>query len=149
MPDRRKVVLEVFKHPGAALIVPFISDEQIILLKQFRPVIEDYLYELPAGTLEKGESPLSCARREIKEETGYSARRFSFLGEIFPVPGYSTEKISMYKAQDLSKVRGESPDKDEFIQSFVIGKDKARSLVKRGKIRDAKTICALALCGLI
>lgn len=149
LPDRRKVALEILRHPGAALIVPFISDKEIILLKQFRPVIEDYLYELPAGTLEKGESPLSCARREIREETGYSARRFSFLGEIFPVPGYSTEKISIYKAQDLSKDRGVSLDKDEFIRSFVIAKDKARGLIKRGKIRDAKTICALVLCGWI
>lgn len=149
LPDRRKVTVEVIRHPGAALIVPFISDKEIILLKQFRPVIEDYLYELPAGTLEKGESPLSCARREIREETGYSARRFSFLGEIFPVPGYSTEKISIYKAWDLSKARGASLDKDEFIRSFVIAKDKARSLIKRGKIRDAKTICALAFCGWI
>jgi ADP-ribose pyrophosphatase len=138
--------LEVVEHAGAALIVPFVSPDKIIILRQFRPVINSYLYELPAGTLNKGESAIACARREIIEETGFSAKKFSRLGEIYPVPGYSTEKIEIFKAERLNK-QAAAAEKDEVIQVKVVTRSRIRDLFKKRKIKDAKTICALTLSG--
>ncbi len=146
LPNGYMVRLEMIEHPGAALIVPFLSRNRILILKQFRPVIGSYIYELPAGTLNKGESPLSCARREIVEETGFSAARFTLLGKIYPVPGYSTEKITIYKAERLTE-RGKHAEKDEVITHCRADKKHIKELFKSGKIIDAKTICALAFCG--
>ncbi len=134
---------EMITHPGAALIVPFISKDKIIMLRQLRPVIGEYLYELPAGTLGAGEKPLACAKREIIEETGYKARKFSLMGSIYPVPGYSTEKIFIYKAEGLTEVE-RIPEEDEVIETMVFTKNGIKKLFKEGKIRDAKTISALA-----
>jgi len=136
---------EVIKHPGAALVVPFLSANRIIMLRQLRPVINSYIYELPAGTLGRNEPPLACARREIVEETGYSAGRFTFLGAIYPVPGYSTEKIFIYKARALKK-RERIAEKDEVIEAGVFTRAEIKRLFRAGKIVDAKTIAALAMC---
>ena len=146
LPNGYLVNCEIVKHPGAVLIVPFLGKNKIIMLKQFRPVIDAYIYELPAGTLEKGESPVSCARREIIEETGYASNKFTKLGSIFPVPGYSTEKIFIYKAQNLVELKP-FHQKDEVIEIFVFAKKQIQKMFKEGKIIDAKTICGLALCG--
>lgn len=137
---------EIIKHPGAALIVPFLAKDKIIMLRQLRPVVGRYIYELPAGTLDKNESPASCARREIVEETGYSAKRLKLLGSIFPVPGYSTERIFIYKAEALVKTVRRA-EEDEVIESRVFTKAAVRRLFKGGRIVDAKTIAALAFCG--
>ena len=146
LPNKLAVTLEIIKHPGAALIIPFISEKEVIFLKQFRPVVDDYLYELPAGTLEKSELPLNYAKREIIEETGFSAGKFTYLGYIYPVPGYSTEKIYIYKAEKLVK-KVKIPEIDEIIETVKLKKNKVEHFLKSGKIVDAKTICALAKCG--
>jgi ADP-ribose pyrophosphatase len=143
LPNKMVVTLEIVKHPGAALIIPFISRTEMIFLKQFRPVIGGYLYELPAGTLEEDESPLACAKREILEETGFSAQDFTYFGYIYPVPGYSTEKIYIFKAERLIK-KVKVPERDEIIESVILDRNKVKRLFKSGKIVDAKTICALA-----
>ncbi|MCX5687906.1 MAG: NUDIX hydrolase [Candidatus Omnitrophica bacterium] len=145
LPNGYLAQFEIIKHPGAALVVPFLAKDKIILLKQLRPVINSYIYELPAGTLDKNELPLSCAKREIIEETGYAAKKFTKLGEIYPVPGYSTEKIAVFKAEKLTK-RHRIPEQDEVIENFRFNKKKIKKLFKSGKIVDAKTICALVLC---
>ena len=146
LPNGHVVRLETIKHPGAALIVPFLSKDKMILLKQYRPVIDSYIYELPAGTLDKNEKPIECARREIIEETGFSAKRLSYMGKIFPVPGYSTECIKIYKAQALHKEEHRY-EKDEVIKSYLFTRSGIRKLFKSGKIVDAKTIAALAIVG--
>lgn len=138
--------LEIIKHPGAVLIIPFFSKDKLVLLRQFRPVIGAFLYELPAGTLNGKENPLSCAKRELLEETGFVAGYFKKMGYIYPVPGYSTEKILIYQAKGLKK-REAACEKDEVIESFVIDRAGMRGMFKQGKIMDAKTICALAMCG--
>jgi len=89
LPNDYTATYEMIKHPGASLIVPFLTKGKIIMLRQLRPVINSYIYELPAGTLGKNEAPVACARREIIEETGFSAKKFTLLGKIYPVPGYS------------------------------------------------------------
>ncbi len=146
LPNGHTARLELVEHPGAVLIVPFLTRDTVILLRQFRPVINAYIFELPAGTLEKGEQPLACARREIIEETGYSAKKLTRLGIIYPVPGYSTEKITMYKAENLTE-RGMACEADEVIETLVVTKKMVRELFAAGKIIDAKTICAFAHCG--
>lgn len=138
--------LEVIIHPGAALVVPFLTNDKLIILRQYRPVIDKYMYELPAGTLKKGEKPLLCARREIVEETGYLAGKLTYLGYIYPVPGYSTEKIIIYKAESLKKTE-RAAEEDEVIETQVATKAEIKRLFNAGKIIDAKTISALALCG--
>jgi ADP-ribose pyrophosphatase len=146
LPNGYTATFEMIKHPGAALIVPFVSSNSIIMLRQLRPVIGKYIYELPAGTTDKGEAPASCAKREIIEETGYSAGRMKKLGCIYPVPGYSTEKITIYRADLLTK----SPrrrEKDEVISTRILTRTAVRRLFKSGRIIDAKTIAALAFCG--
>jgi ADP-ribose pyrophosphatase len=146
LPNGYRARFEIIKHPGAALIIPFLAKNKIILLRQLRPVINSYIYELPAGTLDKNESPVSCARREIIEETGYSAKRFTNLGAIYPVPGYSTEKITIFRAEGLKK-KERLPEQDEVIEIFFFSRKDIRRLFKTGRIVDAKTICGLALCG--
>ena len=146
LPNGHTARLELVEHPGAVLIVPFLTRDTVILLRQFRPVINAYIFELPAGTLEKGEQPLACARREIIEETGYSAKKLTRLGIIYPVPGYSTEKITLYKAENLTE-RGMACEADEVIETLVVTKKMVRELFAAGKIIDAKTICAFAHCG--
>jgi len=138
--------IKPIRHPGASLIVPFVDSERVILLRQYRPVIRGFLYELPAGTRDKGESELACARRELVEETGYAAALMKKLGSIFPVPGYSTEKIAIFKAWRLTR-KNISLDRDEIITSSVVTRARIKRLFKAGRIRDAKTICALAFCG--
>ncbi len=86
LPNGYIVKMDVIKHIGAALIVPFINRDKVILLRQYRPVIKKYLYELPAGTVEKGETPLTCAKRELTEETGYAAGKFTLLGACCITP---------------------------------------------------------------
>jgi ADP-ribose pyrophosphatase len=137
---------EVIKHPGAALVIPFLNRDTIIMLRQLRPVVGLYLYELPAGTRDRGESARACAVREIIEETGYAAGKLALLGHIYPVPGYSTERIDIYKAQQLRQT-GVLPEQDEIIEAIVMGRAKVRRLFKTGKIVDAKTICALSFVG--
>lgn len=146
LPNGMTVNVEMVDHPGAVVIIPFLTKYSIILLRQFRPVLDDYIYELPAGTLEKKESPLACARREIIEETGYSARAFTRLGHIYPVPGYSTEKLILFKAEELTH-RGILCEADEVIEPWVYSKQGVRKLFKSGKLVDAKTICGLVMCG--
>ena len=146
LPNGYVTNLEIIQHPGAALVIPFLDKDRIVFIKQFRPVINAYLYELPAGTLGKDEKPVDCARREIVEEIGYAAGRLTKMGMIYPVPGYSTEIIFIFKAEDLKK-KSLRADPDEIIQACVLNKARFKTLFKKGQIADAKTICALAFCG--
>jgi ADP-ribose pyrophosphatase len=146
LPNGHRTSIELVVHPGAVVIVPFLSQDKIIFLRQFRPVVKKYLYELPAGTMERSEAASVCARREIIEETGYVARRMSVLGFIYPVPGYSTEKITIYKAQGLKKTEN-CLEKDEVITTVVMTRQNVQALFKKGALVDAKSICALAMCG--
>lgn len=146
LPNGATTSLEMITHPGAALIVPFLSPDKVIFLRQYRAVLGQYLLELPAGTLDPAEAPLACARRELTEETGYRAGRITRLGQIYPVPGYSTETIHIYRAERLTPCHAEK-DADEIITLKVLTRRQAQDGVARGRIRDAKTICALALCG--
>ena len=140
--------LEVIEHPGAVLIIPFLSKHKIILIKQYRPVISSYIWELPAGTLHKNENLLSCAKRELVEEIGYIAKKWEKIGHIYPAPGYTTEKILIFKACGLKKVESEK-EEDEIINPKIFLKSEIVRLFKSGNIVDSKTICALKLAEIL
>jgi ADP-ribose pyrophosphatase len=140
--------LEVIKHPGAVLIVPFLNKDKIILIKQYRPVINAHIWELPAGTLHRGEKPLACAKRELVEEIGYRAKEWKRLGFIYPAPGYTTEKIIVFQATGLEKVSAQVQE-DEIISSALLHKKEIIRLFNAGDIVDSKTICALKFAGIL
>lgn len=146
LPNGRTAEMDVIEHPGAVVIVPFFSRDVIIFLHQYRPVLGRYLLELPAGTLDKNERPLACARRELIEETDHAARVFTRLGRIYPVPGYSTEVIHIFKAQKLTPQAG-IKDTDEVIRTKLLRRSEVKKLFRAGRITDAKTIAALSFCG--
>ena len=148
LPTGKWVKVDVIEHPGAALIVPFLTADKIVMMRQYRAVIEKYLYELPAGTLDKGENPRECAKREIMEEINYKAGKLTKKGYIYPVPGYSTEIIYIYKAEKLTPMV-KPKDEDEIITPIVMSRAQVRKIFHSGQIQDAKTICALAFCRLI
>jgi 8-oxo-dGTP pyrophosphatase MutT (NUDIX family) len=136
--------LEFVEHPGAAAIIPLLHESKILLLKQYRHALKDYIWEIPAGTLDPEESVINCARRELIEETGYSADQWQKLGEITPVPGYSDERIHIFLASGLQPAR-QHLDEDEIINVHEIEFNEALEMIKRGEIQDAKSIAGLFL----
>lgn len=134
--------VEFIEHPGAAAIIPFLDDNRIVLLKQYRHALKKYIWEIPAGTLDPHEKIIDCAKRELIEETGYSASGWQKLGEITPVPGYSNERIHIYLATKLQPAE-QHLDADEVIQVQEVEFTKALEMIGNGKIQDAKSIAGL------
>ena len=141
--EGRKVKREIIKHPGAAAILAFDEKNRLILVRQHR-YPHGYELEIPAGTLEKGESPKACALREIQEETGYRAKRMTHLVTYYPSIGYNTEAIHCFVASGLTQVK-KKLDTDEFITVKKIELPKLLKMIKAGKIIDSKTICAVMI----
>jgi ADP-ribose pyrophosphatase len=130
-------------HPGAVAIAPFDEKGRLLLIRQFRPATQDWMLEIPAGTLEKGEQPLACAKRELIEEIGFSAKKWKKLGCIFTAPGFCSEKIYLFKAEDMKPAFAEK-DEDEHIEEPIrLTKKEVRTAIAKGKIIDAKTLSAL------
>ena len=146
-PDGSTGQLEIVRHPGASAIVPFLSDPggadpQLLLLKQYRYAADTTLYEVPAGRLDAGETPLACAHRELLEETGCRAERMEHLFTMFTTPGFTDEKIHLFLATGL--IAGEAKrEPDEFIEVERVPLSKALSMIKDGVIQDAKTALAI------
>ena len=139
--EGRKVRREIIDHPGVAAILAFDENDRIILVRQHR-FPRGYILEIPAGTLEKGESPKRCALREIQEETGYKAKGMTHLITYYPSVGYNTEAIHCFVASGLTRVKTKL-DTDEFITVKKMELPKLIKLIKSGKIIDSKTICAV------
>lgn len=133
---------EIIIHPGGVVILAQ-NGSKILLVKQFRYATKDVQIELPAGRLEKGEDPLFAAQRELKEETGYLAKKWTSLGYIFTTFGICNEKLYLFKADDLT-FEGQAPDEGEIIDYFEYEVNEVYNLIKNGTINDAKTICALS-----
>ncbi len=148
LPNQRIVDVETVEHPGAVLVVPIVSSQRICMIRQYRPVLKKYLYEFPAGTLNHKESLLECAQRELREETGFKAERLEKIGHLYPVPGYSTERITVFKAQGLT-LSSANKDPDEIIKLCSMTRTQIKKMFQDKKIMDGKTICALVFCGLI
>lgn len=142
MPDEREARFEVVQHSGGATALPILPDGRLILIRQFRPAIEDYILEIPAGRLEPGEDTTTCVVRELQEEIGYRPGRIEKLGEIFSSVGFCNELIHIYLAYDLQPVE-RALEPDEFIELQIMSLDEALELIKNGQLRDAKTKVAL------
>ncbi len=136
--------LEMIRHPGAAAIVPLTAQGGVLLIRQYRYALDADIWEIPAGTLDPGESPLACARRELEEEVGVTAEDWTALGEITPLPGYSDEVIHLFAARTLT-VTHQHLDADELLEVKEITFDTALELIATHAIRDAKTIAGLLL----
>lgn len=145
LPDGR-VRDYVVVHPGAAVAMLPIIGEDCLLIRQYRYAIDRYLYEVPAGTMEPGETPLSTAHREMIEETGFAAGSLAAVGTILTTPGFSDEQIYLFKATDLVPSSLYQQDEDEVIEVQRFPLTRAWAMVMNGTITDAKTICLLAQC---
>jgi len=145
LPNGRTVSITYINHPGAVIIAPFLNKNTVVMMRQFRPALNKYIYELPAGTLDPHEKIATCARRELLEETGLLTKKLTKLGAIYPVPGYSTEVIHIYKAEQLTLTQAQ-PEDYEVIEIMPMTKLQIKQLLVQGKLMDAKSICTLALC---
>ncbi len=150
LPDGREATREVVKHGGAVALVPVLDDGRVLLVRQFRSAVGEALLEIPAGTLEPGEDPETCAARELEEETGHRAGRLERLFSSYLAPGYSSEMLHTFLALDLVRpIPGGAPhtDRDELVRVQAIPLREALGLIHSGALRDAKTICGLLLAG--
>lgn len=136
--------IDIIRHPGASAIVPVTEDGNVLMIKQYRHAVGGYIWEIPAGTLDPGETPLTCAKRELIEEAGVSAAEWRKLGEITPVPGYSDERIHIFLATNISPAE-QHLDADEVLQVHEIDLAEALAMIDRGEIQDAKTLCGLLM----
>lgn len=142
LPNGRQTTREVVEHPGAVAIIPLLDRNRILLTRQYRIATSRHLVEIPAGTLEPSESPVSCAKRELMEETGHSARQIRKIFSCYLAPGYSTEKIHFFLASNLTPARAKQAE-DEAITVREMGLHEGLRAIEKGDIQDAKTICAL------
>jgi ADP-ribose pyrophosphatase len=138
LPDGQQAVREYLTHPGAVAIVALLDDGRVLLERQYRYPIAKACIEIPAGKLDPNENPLLCAQRELAEETGYTAKKWSYIRRIHPVISYSTEFIDIYLAEDL--VPGKSKlDDEEFLDVFAAPLEQLITWVEEGEITDVKT----------
>lgn len=135
---------EIVEHPGAVGIVALTDDNKIVLVKQFRKPIEKVIWEIPAGKLEIGESPKECAIRELKEETGYTAKDIKLIHKFFTSSGFSNQKIYIFLATNLIKGKPNFDD-DEFIDKYEIDINEAQNMVIKNEIEDAKITIGILL----
>ena len=142
MPSGRSAKREILEHNGAVSILPVMPDGQIAMIRQWRTAAQEILWEIPAGGLEENEDPEACARRELIEEIGYECGQLSLLCQCYLAPGYSSEMMWCYLAQDLILV-GAQPEEDENIELIIKPLEELLPLIDSGEIRDSKTICAL------
>jgi len=142
LPSGKTSTREWIKHPGAAVVIPYLGNGQVLLIKQYRYPVGQTMLELPAGKIDSGESPDVAIRRELAEETGYSTQKLTKLGIIHTCVGYSNERLHLFWADELQRcdVR---PDDDEIIEITPLHISAAMNLLYQGKITDAKTIIGL------
>ena len=144
LPNGKEATREVVVHRGAVAVVPMLDSDTIVMVRQFRQAAGEALLEIPAGTLDPNEPPEVCAARELGEEIGYHPGKLTLMFKSYMAPGYSTEMLHTFLAQDLSKAKGE-PDADEFIEIVEIPMRDAIDLIRSGEIKDAKSICGIMM----
>ncbi len=138
LPNGKKGVREVIRHPGAVCVLPYTDDGQVVFVNQFRYALDKVTLEVPAGKLEKGEDPMEAALRELSEETGLSAENIFHIGDLYTTPALIDEVIHMYIATDLKEGK-QHLDDDEFVNTLKMPLSKAVEMVMNGEIKDSKT----------
>jgi ADP-ribose pyrophosphatase len=141
LPDGRRVDLDVVRHPGAAAVVPFETEDVVLLIRQFRHAAGGTIWEVPAGKLD-GDTPEVCAIKELEEEAGRRAGRLEPLGSIWTTPGFTDEVIHLFAAFDLEPIP-QRLESDEVIEVVPTPIGEALELIWRGELRDAKSVVAL------
>ena len=144
LPSGRETTREVLEHPGAVAVLPITDDGRVLLIRQYHHPIGEALLGIPAGTAEPGESPIETARRELVEETGFAATHLVELTSFFTSPGYTTEQMTLFRADGCRPTGGE-PAADELIQLVPKALSEIPALLQPGpeQIREAKTLVAL------
>ncbi len=141
-PGGIKVTRDVVTHHGSIVLLPVFPDGRMLLVRQYRHAVGRFLWELVAGRIEPGEPPLTAARRELLEETGYTARRFRKLLDIFPTPGYVSERMLVLAAEGLTPGAAR-PEADEKIVARRFSLRELETLIRSGRLRDAKSIAGI------
>ncbi len=141
-PNGVTAVREVVCHRGSVVVVPHLNDGRVVLVRQYRHAPRRWLWELVAGGIEPGETPLQAARRELREETGYRARSFTHRLVFYASPGFLTERMVLVEACGLSRSRAR-PEADEQLEVGRFTPDQLRKMIKRNTIQDAKTLVGL------
>ena len=145
LPDGSHSVREYIRHPGAVVVVALDESGALVFERQFRYPLQRAFLELPAGKIDAGEDILACARRELREETGFAAVHWEYVGVMHPCIGYSDERIEIFFARDLRHV-GHAWDEGEFLEILTLSLDEAEAAIHRGEITDGKSISALYRC---
>lgn len=144
LPNGRTAMADLLKHPGASAVLPFFDDGRVLLIRQYRFATGGALLEVPAGKLDPGETPETCASRELEEETGWRAARIERLGSIWTSPGFTDEVIHLFAAFDLTRTE-QRLEEDELIELVPMAFEEAVRQVVDGRIRDAKSAMAILL----
>jgi ADP-ribose pyrophosphatase len=148
LPSGHDLTAEIIRHPGSVVIIPVTDAGEIVLVRQYRPAIGRFAWELPAGSLEPGEDVAAAAGRECQEEIGLVPSTLTPLGSFFPTPGYCDEKMNFFRADGLRRptaAETASPDEDEDIEARPFTPDAIRQMIAAGEIVDLKTVAGLAL----
>jgi ADP-ribose pyrophosphatase len=141
-PDGLCATRDFVVHSGSIVVLPVFDDGRILLIRQYRHAVGRYLWELVAGRIEPSEPPLAGAKRELAEETGYSARRWRKLLDVFPTPGFVSERMVVFLAQDLRAGKAR-PEDDERITARAVAPREIERWIRSGKLRDAKSIASI------
>ena len=143
LPNGKQSIREYIVHPGAVVILAFLDNGKLLFERQYRYPLRRVFLELPAGKIDQGEAIIDTARREPKEETGYVAAEWEYLGVMHPCIGYSAERIEIFAARGLHLAGEKTLDHNEFLEVVELSPDEARQAVWDGRITDAKTITSL------
>ena len=141
-PTGVRTVREVVTHPGSVVVLPVLADGRIVMVRQYRHACRQYLWELVAGRMERGENVKDGARRELREETGYRANKISVFLDVFPTPGFLEERMYLLRAEGLTAGKAQ-PEADEKIIVAAFTRKELEKMMRSGKLRDAKSIAGL------
>jgi ADP-ribose pyrophosphatase len=139
LPDGGEATREYIVHPGAVVMIPLLDDGRVVLERQFRYPVGQVMIEFPAGKIDAGEEPLACAKRELLEETGYSAREWAHAGQLHPIVSHSTEFIDIWFARGLTLTEA-ALDEGEFVEVITATPQELMAWCRDGTVTDAKTL---------
>ena len=141
-PGGVRATREMVTHPGSVVVLPVLDDGRVVLIRQYRHATRQYLWELVAGRIDAGETPKRAAARELLEETGYRAKRFSVFLDVFPTPGFVEERMFILLAEGLTAGKAQ-PEEDEKIEARAYRLKELKEMIYRGKLRDAKSVAGI------